>query len=155
MFFCTRNRIRTCTDLRQLDPESSVSTNFTIRAILNLLFLIFYLIFFKNSFPIPDLRYFCHLEFRVYVKTNKLTLTEEHSDRYNFTILAFIYQPELPLFFSFLILLSSGCISLLPGISFAIIMSVTVTGHFDVAILGSPKSIVALQNVALTTPGAK
>ena len=31
-FFCARNRTRTCTALRPLVPETSVSTNFTIRA---------------------------------------------------------------------------------------------------------------------------
>ena len=32
VFFCARNRTRTCTALRPLVPETSVSTNFTIRA---------------------------------------------------------------------------------------------------------------------------
>ncbi len=32
-----RNRNRTCTGLRQLDPEPSVSTNFTIRAYIKIM----------------------------------------------------------------------------------------------------------------------
>ena len=42
-FFCAQNRTRTCTSLRSLVPETSVSTNFTIWAMI-----VFLRTFFKT-----------------------------------------------------------------------------------------------------------